>query len=87
MFCGITKYSILDVAAALDPPLRFIEMRYISIIDYDGVIFRYSHFVLYQESLHALTTKLTIKQKIWKIVPKTVDETRHRTQVIYNRLQ
>ena len=44
-------------------------------------------FFLYQGSLQALTIELTIKQQIWKIIPKTVDETRHRTQVRYNQLQ
>ena len=44
----------------------------------------------YQGSLQALTIKLKTKQQIWKIKPKIakiVDETRHRTQVRYNRLQ
>ena len=48
------------------------------------------YICIYQGSLQALTIKLTTKQQIWKIKPKIakiVDETRHRTQVRYNRLQ
>ena len=49
----------------------------------------YIYIYIYQGSLQALTVKLTIKQQIWKIKPKIdkyVNETRHRTQVRYNRL-
>ena len=53
-------------------------------------LYIYIYIYIYKESLQALTIKLTIKQEIWKIKPKLakiVDETRHRTQVRYNRLQ
>ena len=38
-----------------------------------------------QDFLQVLTIKLTIKQQIWKIIPKTVDETRYRAPVRYKR--
>ena len=38
-------------------------------------------------SLQAITIKLSVKQPKSKIMPKSVDETRRRTQVRYNRLK
>ena len=39
-------------------------------------------FLIYHGSLKSLTIKLTIKPRIWKIIPKTVVNTRHHSSKI-----